>query len=85
MSCGAKIRPFPNELELTCEGGAHNDDEQHFGIVRDYAWPGSETKVSWHESDRRNFRGEWAPCDYSENNGVLPCILPLRHRGNHAF
>lgn len=78
MACDAKIRPFPGPTELQCE---HNDPHPemvpHEATLRDYAYPGSETVVSWYENDRRTFRGDWAPCSGT-------CILPAGHRGNHA-
>lgn len=80
-TCDAKIRPFPNPTEVGCErtDGPH---DEHRGVLRDYAYPGSETVLTWQESDRRTFRGAWRDCDLTSN--VLPCILPAGHRGDHA-
>lgn len=78
MTCDAKIRPFPNPTEVTCE----SDEPEHLthhGVLRDYAYPGSETAIDWEEDDRRTFRGTWAPCSL-----FPPCILPNGHRGRHA-
>lgn len=76
MTCDAKIRPFPNDTEMQCERDDHSD-EWHSADLRDYAYPGSVTKISWAEYDRRTFRGAWTPCPHS-------CSLPAGHRGNHA-
>jgi hypothetical protein len=76
--CTAKIRPFPNPTELACELDAGHDNS-HYGVVRNYAFQGSHTGISWEESDRRTFRGDWARC------GIFTCILPLGHRGDHAL
>lgn len=76
MSCDAKIRPFPNPTEVACE--ADGDHDQHFGVLRDYAYPGSETRLQWLESDRRTYHGDWPGA--CESAG---CPLPLGHGGNH--
>ena len=77
--CGAHIHPMrpPNDVNVTClVQGTHS---LHNGILRDYAYPGSGLHISWHEEDRRNFRGEWpGAC------GTNGCFLPLGHRGSHA-
>lgn len=75
-ACDARIRPFTNATELRCE--ATGDHSQHHGVLRDYAYPGSETTISWADTDRRNFRGEWIECP---SRG---CMLPAGHRGDHA-
>ena len=75
--CDAKIRPFPNPHEVTCERDDGPHDE-HKGAVRDYAYPGSKTELTWFESDRRTFRGEWARCP------LTGCVLPAGHGGSHA-
>lgn len=76
MKCDAKIRPFPNDTELECESLC--DSSQHEGfheaMLRDYAYSGSATKISWEESDRRTFRGEWRPCSIT-----VGCVLPGGH------
>lgn len=76
MTCDAKIRPFPGHDEIACE--EDGDHATHTGVIRNKAYPGSETKLSWMENDRRTFRGVWTPCDQSD------CILPAGHHGNHA-
>lgn len=78
MTCDARIRMFRpvNDTELHCEqdDGYH---QEHFAFLRDYAYPGSQTTVTWLDDDRRTFRGEWP--------GDCPnCILPSGHRGEHA-
>ena len=78
MDCMAKIRPFPNMNIYQCE--KQNDSHTvHETIIRDYAYPGSQTKMIWDESDRRTFRGVWNPC------AIPGCVLPENHKGNHAF
>lgn len=77
--CDARIRPFPHELELMCTREFHNgSDTRHESVVADYAYPGSRTVLTWFESDRRNFRGEWIECP------ERACGLPCGHRGDHA-
>ena len=76
MACDAKIRPFPNATEVRCEANGPHD--QHAGAVHDYAYPGSETVITWQESDRRTFRGDWQRCP------MTGCVLPAEHHGRHA-
>lgn len=72
--CDAKIRPLPNDTEIGCEKtGEHSE---HQGTLRDYAFPGSATMVSWLENDRRTFRGEWSQC-----RKTFGCVLPTGHQG----
>lgn len=78
MGCSAKIRPFPNDTELQCEL-EDESHETHESVLRNYAYPGSETRMTWLDSDRRTFRGNWVPCPWDEG-----CILPLLHKGDHA-
>lgn len=78
MTCDAKIRPFPNPTEITCEAPAPHEGS-HCAVLRDYAYPGSATTFTWDETDRRTFRGTWRDCDLSNT-----CILPAGHRGRHA-
>lgn len=77
--CDAKIAPFSNrDVILTCEiPGDHHD--QHESTLRDYAYPSSETKITWHEMDRRTFRGDLIQCEKKGH-----CLLPNNHRGNCA-
>ncbi len=78
--CDAKIRPFrpANDTEVACD--REGDHAQHSGTLRDYAYPGSETRIDWHETDRRNFRDLFVPCGDND----APCILPWRHGGDHV-
>lgn len=76
MICSAKTRPFVGDTECSCE---LDDDHhvQHIGVIRDYAYEGSSTRLVWFEDDRRNFHGVW-PGNCSDT-----CSLPSGHRGNH--
>jgi hypothetical protein len=80
MNCDAKIRPMRpvNDTEITCERDLDQPHENHRGTIRDYAYEGSETILNWAETDRRNFRGDWHPCQFPG------CTLPNFHRGAHA-
>lgn len=81
MTCTARIRPFipVNDTELRCEnlpghiGG-------HAATLRDYAYPGSTTVLSWQDTDRRTFHGHW-PGACTSLDG---CTLPTGHHGNCA-
>jgi len=76
--CEAKIRPFPNPTELQCRlGSTHSGD--HEAELRDYAYPGSLTEISWAEEDRRTYRGDWVECP-----ATPACILPANHPGRCA-
>lgn len=83
-ACQAKIRPFRpvNEVELQCSLGA--GIHPHEAVLRNYAYKGSETRITWADSDRRNFEGEFAPCGV-ETPGRTPCILPALHRDECAW
>lgn len=73
--CDAKIRPFPNDTELQCDGEL-DTHLNHEATLRDYAFPGSVTTISWFDLDRRTFRGDWAPC-----SATAGCVLPHGHHG----
>jgi hypothetical protein len=77
--CDAKLRPFRplNDTEIEC-GLTDRSHTHHKATLKNYAYEGSQTEIQWAESDRRNFRGTWAPCLDSR------CFLPLQHRGTHA-
>lgn len=78
-SCDAAIRPFPDKhIELKCEvlTGTHT---QHKHELKDYAYPGSSTVVTWFESDRRNYHGEYP----GQCGTVIGCQLPVGHSGKH--
>lgn len=78
MSCKARIRPFPDDREVACieQAGVHN----HRGELRDMAYSGSVTEISWQDSDRRTFYGEWP----GECRAMDGCVLPLGHHGRCA-
>lgn len=82
IKCDARIRPFLNSPSIDCELDPFDHQHlvdaglEHRGAIRDAAYPGSVMKVTWYESDRRTFRGEWADCPRA-------CTLPAGHRGNH--
>lgn len=80
LTCNAKIRPFRpmNEIELACDLG-ESHSRHHGATLRDYAYPGSETRITWADTDRRNFRGLFVPCGDND----APCILPWKHGGRH--
>jgi len=77
--CDAAIRPFPDPShEIRCEQLKH-EIGPHSGIIRNYAFPGSETRLTWYPGDRRTFHGEWpGPCKF------FGCILPNNHPGECA-
>lgn len=77
--CPARMRPFPNSVELHCERAPHlPDDHTHEAVLRDYAYPGSRTTITWYDEDRRTFTGDWIECPHRG------CTLPANHRGDHA-
>jgi hypothetical protein len=47
-------------------------------VLRDYAYPGSETVINWQETDRRTFRGLYIPCGDND----FPCVLPTTTEGD---
>lgn len=77
MTCAAKIRPFPNATEVQCELGEDHPG-RHESVLRNYAHPGSATKLTWADDDRRSFRGEWSRCP------AEGCVLPAGHPREHA-
>lgn len=87
--CTARIRPLPVPTEIACEktGDIH---AEHQAVLRDYAYPGSETIITWQDDDRRCYHGDWpGACGHRERlttGGLMrdECILPKGHRGNHA-
>ena len=77
--CAARIAPFVpiHAAVVECREPAGHAGK-HQGVIADYAYPGSRTILSWLDSDRRNFTGEWIECP-------LPgCILPAGHPREHA-
>lgn len=77
MKCTARIKPF-EPLEVECELESHHSDIPHSGVIRNYAYPGSETALNWFESDRRNYHGEFIGCPQPF------CSLPINHTGDHV-
>lgn len=75
MTCGAKLRPFPDDTEVECESKEPEPHTEHHAALRDYAFPGSLTTLTWFDVDRRTFRGEWAECSH------YWCPLPAGHQG----
>lgn len=81
LGCDARIRPFrpAGEDEFPCEKPVHHVAESHEAIIRDRAYKGSETRLSWADDDRRTFRGEFKPCT------IPGCILPAGHPRKCSF
>lgn len=87
-SCDARLHASEGIGIIDCDQ-MHStvvDSTQHSGVVKDYAYPGSRTTITWYEHDRRNFRGGFARCGEPTPTGLTmgACILPVGHRGNHA-
>jgi hypothetical protein len=54
----------------------HRGDPQHHAVIRDYAWPGSETVLNWQAGDRREYEGEYpGPCPTDD------CVYHYGHHG----
>lgn len=53
---------------------------EHKAVLRDYAYPGSRTEVSWQAGDRREYTGP-PPGSCGRLNG---CVLPGGHHGKCA-
>lgn len=79
LGCDARIRPMRpvNDIEMRCEADADHGGA-HSSTLRDYAYPGSATVISWRDDDRRNFTGDFIECP------LVGCILPANHRGRCA-
>lgn len=84
--CNAKIRPFPTRslIEVACEvnhdPALEVEGLEHRAILRDHAFAGSRTEITWFEQDRRTYRGDYlGPC-----TNALGCVLPAGHRGRCA-
>lgn len=86
MSCDKAIRPFPNNVEIRCAGEHPPYGPEHEGVIRDYAYPGSETKISWLAGDRREFEGGWPGycTKLGSTGGRQNCTLPAEHHGRCA-
>lgn len=75
--CDARIRPLPGNDEIQCE--IEGEHAEHNGTLRDYAFAGSATVITWQDDDRRAFHGPWpGRCS------VGYCTLPAGHPGGHA-
>lgn len=79
MACTARIRPFPNDTEVACIEVAHHGGS-HVGELRDYAYPGSLTRLGWLDHDRRCFHGDWP----GYCRVTIACVLPVGHHGRCA-
>lgn len=77
--CNAKIAPFPDKSVIVLCDRSDERHDSHTGTLLNYAGPGSKSNITWWEEDRRNFRGEYIPCDDNR------CTLPKDHRGQHAY
>lgn len=81
-TCDARIRPFRGghdpeliEREVVCDRPEPAGHGQHAGDLRDAAYPGSSTRVTWLDDDRRNYVGAWpGSCELVEG-----CTLPAGH------
>lgn len=94
--CPWSIRPFPNETQVSCEREEHLDlarqetetgqTPEHKAVLRDYAWPGSATEITWLAGDRREFAGNFPGycTKLGSTGGRQTCTLPAEHRGKCA-
>lgn len=84
-TCDARIRPFAHinpDVEVACDRPEPAGHTQHAGTLRDYAYPGSATRITWLDDDRRSYVGSWpGPCGRPTERGQLsgPCTLPAGH------
>lgn len=54
--CDAALHLSGHDIDVYCELDLpHND---HQAVLRDWAFPGSVTILTWHEDDSRNFHRE---------------------------
>ena len=89
-TCPWQIRPFPGETQVQCEKPDGHDRDPatllHESTLRDYAWPGSETKVTWVPGDRREFSGSFPGycTQLGSTGGRQNCTLPAEHHGRCA-
>jgi hypothetical protein len=77
--CMAKIRPFPNDTELTCSLPDHGSDINHRANMKDNIYPYFSANFTWFDEDLRAFRGDWIEC--TDKN----CILSREHRDDHVY
>lgn len=85
MTCDARIRLMRpiSDIEVVCTETTYHTT--HKGTIESYAYPGSQTLVTWFDDDRRCFHGEWpGDCQGGPDDAPALCILPLNHHGGHA-
>jgi hypothetical protein len=72
-----RVETVPDgRFSVTCEG-----QPQHHAVIRDYAFKGSETVMTWEAGDRREFTGEHPGLC----TGKVPgCTLHTGHHGRCA-
>lgn len=80
MKCDAKIKPMVDDIVVSCNGD-HKKEGQHSGDLKDFAYPGSVTTITWLEGDRRSFNGDW-PGQCPECNPLVH--VPVGHLGKHV-
>lgn len=74
MTCPARLHTGAAGLgDISCRL-----DEGHGGRQHDATGLFAHQTISWFEGDRRQFTGEFHPCDQST------CLLPAGHHGRHA-
>ncbi|MGH3300949.1 MAG: hypothetical protein ACRDOK_04525 [Streptosporangiaceae bacterium] len=87
MSCNWSIRPFSNDTQVDCAKREHLEltDPEHQAVLRDYAYPGSSTIITWLAGDRREFSGSWPGyCTKLGLHQLSSCKLPAGHGGRCA-
>lgn len=75
--CPWKVRPFADDIEITCER-PEGHEGRHEAAIRDNAYPGLRITLTWDHLYRCNFAGSWFDCRASG------CVLPDGHSGDHA-
>lgn len=76
--CEAKLKVWSApDGEFRCRlGNVPHKEHQATGLY-------PHQTIYWQDGDRRQFRGEFVPCDFV-NRDQAPCVLPSGHHGNHA-
>jgi hypothetical protein len=91
--CKWSIRPFTDQTQVSCELSEHLQPEVaeggqalHQATLRDYAYPGSATVITWYAGDRREFEGNFPGycTKLGMHAGRQNCTLPAGHRGKCA-
>lgn len=84
--CQSRIRPFLNPTQLECQRQEHPSWSDHEAVLRDYAYPGSETTIHWRSGDRREFTGNFPGycTKLGSTGGRQNCTLPAGHQGRCA-